>query len=44
MEGKGRAIVSLKSRGTEGMKRSSSDAVSYPVTLSNVAYFNGGLF
>ena len=43
MEGKGRAIVSLKSRSREGMKRSSSDAVSYPITLSNMGYFNGDL-
>lgn len=44
MEGKGRAIVTLKSRGREGMKRSSSDAVSYPITLGNMGHFNGDLF
>lgn len=41
MEGKGRAIA-LKNR--EGMKRSSSDAVNYPITLGNIGYFNGDLF
>lgn len=44
MEGKGRAIVSLKSRDRERMKRSSSDAVSYPTALDNMGYFSSDLF